>query len=214
MGRTTSRARQRILLAVAGGSASGKSSVVAYLRSALAPVPAAALPHDAYYRDLSHLTPLDRSRVNVDEPGSLETDLFVRHLEALLRGETIRRPRYDFVTQTRHPERLSVDSAPVVVADGLFVLAEPRIRELAALRVFVATTPEQRLARRIARDGAERGRDAAQVEAQHVARVEPMHRKYVEPSRRWADVVIPGGARNRAAIDRLAARVRSLIDRG
>lgn len=187
---------------------------MACLRAALEPVSCTSLPHDAYYRDLSHLAPAERTRVNVDEPGSLETDLFVRHLEALLRGETIHRPRYDFVTQTRGASRLSVEPAPVILAEGLFVLAEPRVRELATLRVFVATTAEQRLARRIERDGAERGRDPAQVEAQHVARVEPMHREYVEPSRVWADVVIEGGARNHEAIDRLAQRVHSLIDAG
>jgi uridine kinase len=198
-------------MGVAGGSGSGKSTVVREVCRALAPEATAVLHHDAYYRDLAHLAFNERVRVNFDDPASLETDLMVEHVERLLDGAAAEVPTYDFSTHTRTPEVVRVEPRPLVVLDGILVLAEARLRDLMDIRVFVDTDADVRLMRRLRRDVEERGRTAASVLDQYEATVRPMHLEFVEPSKRYADFVVPEGGYNRVAVDLLVAKVRMLM---
>jgi uridine kinase len=200
-----------VVVGVAGGSASGKSSVVDAIVQLLEPMRAARLPHDAYYHDLAHLALVDRSTVNVDHPDSLETPLLIRHIGALLRGESIELPGYDYISQTRAVRGTPVPPASVLIVEGLLVLHEPELRALMDLTVFVDAPEEARLARRIARDVRERGRTAQEVVRQHRERVQPMHDRYVAPSQAHADIVIEGGGHNRDAIEVVVRRVQGLV---
>jgi len=208
---TGAPAARPIVLGVAGGSGSGKSTVVQGLVHRLGRDAVTVLCHDAFYRDLSHLAPDERERVNFDHPDSLETDLLVADLGRLLEGATVHVPSYDFTTHTRRPAKRAVEPAPVVIVDGVLVLAERRLRELMDLKVFVDTAPDVRLARRLRRDVVERGRNAASVLDQYETTVRPMHLALVEPSKGHADIVITEGGHNQEALDAVASRVRSLL---
>ena len=206
----TGAAVDSVIVGVAGGSASGKSTVVAELVRILGTETVTVIRHDAYYHDLSHMPFERRIEVNVDHPDSLETELLVRHLGELCAGRPVEVPAYDFVSQTRGSVGIVARPAPVLVIEGLFTLWDPRLRAMADLAVFVATTEAERLERRIVRDGRERGRDRAAVVTWHEKRVQPMHERFVEPSRVHADVVLTGGGHNLAGIEALAVRVRAL----
>ena len=200
-----------LIVGVAGGSASGKSAVVEALTGELGPGTVTVVPHDAYYRDLSHLEMEERRRVNVDHPDSLETRLLVEHLRALQAGASVELPAYDFTTHTRGERGSPVEPAPVLVVEGILVLAEARLRRLMDLKVFVHVPADERLARRLERDVRLRGRTPDSVRADHETRVQPMHERFVEPSRRWADLVVEGGGRNTDAIEALARRILGML---
>lgn len=202
--------RPRVVVGVAGGSASGKTAVVEELVRVLGEETATVVSHDAYYRDLSHMPLEERRRVNVDHPDSLETGLLVRHLEALLAGEPVEVPVYDYSTHVRRPYARSVEPSPVLLVEGILVLADARLRELMDLRVYVHVPERERLARRLERDVRLRGRTPESVRHDHEWRVQPMHRELVAPSRRFADVVVEEGGRNRAAIRTLAERIMEM----
>ena len=205
----------RIVVGIAGGSASGKSTVVHEVTRMLGVGRAAVLSHDAYYHDLSHLPMERRIEVNVDHPDSLETSLLVEHIVSLRSGQAVEMPVYDYVSQTRAASGIMVAPAPVILVEGLLTLHEARLRDLMDLRVFIDTTPEQRLARRIARDTLERGRNQETVEHQHAERVQPMHDVFVQPSRAHANVLLDGSGRNLEGIRALVDRVAALLeDRG
>lgn len=204
----------RIVVGVAGGSASGKSTVVDNLEHLLADLGVSILRHDAYYHDLSHMALEERRFVNVDHPDSLDTLSFVGAIDALRRGEPVRMPVYDFVSQTRVGAGVDVGPARVLLAEGLFVLSDPTIRDRCDLLVFVHATESERLARRIGRDELERGKNPEEVRQQHGARVEPMHRRFVLPGLAYADVVVEGGGHNLEAIQQLAEQVRRLAEKG
>lgn len=182
-----------LLIGIAGGSGSGKTTVAEALVESISGV--AFIQHDAYYRHQPSLSFEERARVNYDHPNSLETDLLVRHLEALREGQPIERPVYDFTQHLRSDETVSVAPAAVVVVEGILVLADPALRDLLDLKVFVDTDSDLRLARRIRRDISERGRTVEAVISQYLATVRPMHLEYVEPSKKHADIIIPGGMR-------------------
>lgn len=200
-----------IVVGIAGGSASGKSTVVDELSRLLSDVGTATLRHDAYYEDLSHMSIEERRAVNVDHPDSLETELFLEHIDALAGGEAVEMPAYDFVSQTRGAEGIEVLPARILLVEGLFVLTLSEIRARCDVRVFVDAGEAARLARRVERDTAERGRTPAEVEAQHVGQVEPMHRRFVAPGIGHADFVLAGGGRNHDGIRTLAERIRTLV---
>jgi len=202
----------RIVVGIAGGSASGKSTVVREVTRLLGVGRATVLSHDAYYHDLSHLPMERRIEVNVDHPDSLETSLLVDHIGRLRSGQLVEMPVYDYVSQTRAASGIMVVPAPVILVEGMLTLHEARLRDLMDLRVFIDTTPEQRLARRIARDTVERGRDQGAVEHQHVERVQPMHDVFVEPSRAHANLLLDGGGRNAEGIRALADRIVGLLE--
>ena len=201
-----------IVVGIAGGSASGKSTVVRELTSLMGRSRVAVLSHDAYYHDLSHMPIERRIQVNVDHPDSLETSLLVKHIKALQSGHAVEIPNYDYASQTRNSVGVSITSAPVLIVEGMLVLWDERLRDLMDLQVFVDTSPEQRLERRIERDVLERGRDAKTVKQQHIERVQPMHEIYVQPSRVHADFLIPEGGHNIESIRALVDQVLGLLD--
>jgi uridine kinase len=171
------------------------------------------LRHDAYYRDLSHMEFEDRALVNYDHPDSLETELLVHHVEELLRGRPVDVPTYDFTTHTRRSETERVSPSAVLVLDGILIFAHQELRELMDLKVFVDTAADVRLMRRISRDMKKRGRSAESVIEQFEATVRPMHQEFVEPSKRYADLLIPEGGYNRVAVDVVLTRVKDLLAR-
>lgn len=206
------RPERTVVLGVAGGSGSGKSTVVSEVRRLLGSGWTTVLHQDAYYRDLSHIPFEERVAVNFDHPRSLENELLVQHVAALLRRESVEAPLYDFSTHTRRAETETHEPAPIVILDGILVLADAHLRGLMDLKVFVDTEADLRLIRRIRRDVIERGRTPESVIAQYEATVRPMHLEFVEPSKRHADLVVPEGGFNRVAVDLVVARLRALLE--
>lgn len=200
-----------LVLGVAGGSGSGKSTVVRRVIERMPGIPVRLLHHDSYYRDLPDLSLEERAKINYDHPNSLETSLLVEHLEALLRGEAVEVPTYDFAHHRRREETRRVEPAPVLIVDGILVLAEPELRELMDIRVFVQTDADMRFIRRLMRDTRERNRTVESVVIQYQKTVRPMHLQFVEPSRRHADVIVPTGGENEVAIRMLVARLNERI---
>lgn len=199
---------ERVFLGVAGGSGSGKTTVVREIVRRLDPAPVSVIHHDAYYRDLGHLPWEERTRVNFDHPDALETDLLVEDLARLRAGETVDIPVYDFSTHTRTGRTRRVEAAPVVIVDGILVLADPDLRDAMDIKVFVQTEADIRFIRRLRRDMKDRGRSLESVVDQYLTTVRPMHLAFVEGSRSHADIIIPEGGRNRVAIDLLVSRLR------
>lgn len=203
--------RRSVLVGVAGGSGSGKTTVVRRIVDAIGAATTAVLRHDSYYRDLSHMPPAARVGINYDHPDALESDLLVAHLAALLDGEAVELPVYDFAAHVRSSETVLVAPQPLIIVDGLLVLGDPRLRALMDLKVFVETDSEERLARRLRRDVRERGRSEDSVLAQFRLTVQPMHAKFVQPTMRYADIVVRGGGHNRRDVERVVAAVRRVL---
>ncbi len=200
-----------LVVAVAGGSGSGKSTVVREVVRLLGTDTVSVIQHDAYYRDLSHLPFRERARTNFDHPDSLETELLVRHVSRLVAGEVVEVPTYDFATHTRLEGSRRVPPSPLVVLDGILVLADAGLRSLLDYSVFVHAEPEERLARRIERDTRDRGRSPESVLEQFERFVRPMHDHWVEPSRAHADMTILEGGHNREAVGRLVRTLSGLL---
>lgn len=198
-----------LFIGLAGGSGSGKTtiaeSVVERLERRVA-----LLPHDAYYRHMPELSFDERAKLNYDHPSSLETELLVKHLESLRSGVAIDQPVYDFSTHLRSSQTVAIEPGRVVVVEGILVLAEPELRSELDLKIFVDTDPDVRLARRIDRDITERGRTITTVLEQYFATVRPMHLEFVQPSMRYADLIIPEGY-NSAAVATVVELIRSRL---
>ena len=203
---------QPIVIGVAGGTGSGKTTVANEILRRVGAEHIAFIPHDAYYRDLTHLPPTLRAQVNFDHPDSLETDLLIEHLKALKAGHGVNIPIYDFTTHTRTERTRRVAPAQVILVEGILVFVEPRLRDLFDARLYVDTDADVRFIRRLRRDIEERGRSVASVCEQYLSTVRPMHMEFVEPSKRHADVIIPEGGFNEVAIEMVAARVRTLLE--
>jgi uridine kinase len=200
-----------VVIGIAGGSGSGKTTVQKRVMEAFGPRRIALLDHDAYYRDLDHLAPDERARFNFDHPDALETPLMVAHLDELLAGEAIEKPTYDFTTHSRAAATERIKPRPVIIVEGILVLAERELRERMDIKLYVDASDDVRLMRRIERDLHERGRTIDSVLGQYRRTVRPMHLEFVEPSKRHADVIIPRGGQNRVAIDMVLARVQTLL---
>jgi uridine kinase len=201
-----------VVIGIAGGSGSGKTTVLRKIVEAFGPAYIAVLEHDAYYRDLSHLPFEERVQVNFDHPDALETELLRAHLDALLAGKPIEKPVYNFTTHTRAPYTIRVEPRPVIILEGILVLAEPLLRERMDIKLYVDAPDDVRLIRRIRRDMEERGRTIESILAQYERTVRPMHLEFVEPSKRLADVIIPGGGYNQVAIDMVLACIAALLE--
>jgi uridine kinase len=212
--RGSSGVRRPVMVGVAGGSGSGKTTVVREILNRLRPDRVGVVHHDAYYRDFAHLPADTRATINFDHPESLETELLETHLQALIRGESIETPVYDFTTHTRTAETVRVGPTDVIIVDGILVLAEARLRKLMDIRIFVDTDADLRFIRRLGRDMDERGRTLDSVIHQYLGSVRPMHLDFVEPSKRWADVIIPEGGENRVAIDMVVTKLASVLQPG
>jgi len=199
------------VIGIAGGTGSGKTTIARRIAAAVPTESVSTLEHDSYYCDRPDLTYEERCALNFDHPESLETPLLAQQLEALREGESVDAPIYDFKTHTRSLESRRVTPTPVVVVEGILVLAEPSLRELFDLKIFVDTDADIRVFRRIRRDIEQRGRDFESIREQYYRTVRPMHLRFVEPSKRWADIIIPEGGDNRVALDLVLTKLRSVL---
>jgi len=195
------------VVGIAGGTGSGKTTVADRLAGAMPPGRCAKLEHDAYYRDQGHLAPDERSAINYDHPAALDSELLAGQLRQLRGGGAVDVPIYDFATHTRRRDTRRVEPARVIIVEGILVFAEPALREQMDIKIFVDTDPDIRLMRRIRRDLEQRGRTFQSVRDQYYATVRPMHIEYVEPSKRWADLIIPEGGNNQIALDLLLGQL-------
>ena len=193
------------VIGVAGGSGSGKSTVTRQVLASIGPEMTAVVFQDDYYRDQTHLSPDERRKTNYDHPDAFDWPLMVQHVQALRRGESIEMPTYDFTQDNRASQTRTVQSAPVIVIEGLFALYDADLRKMMSLKVFVDTASDVRFIRRLQRDMAERGRSAESVIAQYLDTVRPMHKQFIEPTKRRADVILPHGA-NGPAVDIITTR--------
>ena len=202
---------QPIIIGVAGGTGSGKTTVASRILERVGAEHITYIAHDAYYRDLSHLPERLRAQVNFDHPDSLETELLVEHLRELRQGRSIEMPIYDFTTHRRTKQTERVDVAPVVIVEGILVFVEPDLRKLFDVKIYIDTDADVRFIRRLRRDIEERGRSVESVCEQYLSTVRPMHLEFVEPSKRYADVIIPEGGFNEVAIKMVAARLKGML---
>lgn len=208
----STEAKRPIIVGVAGGTGSGKTTIVREMLKGIDPNNVLLIQHDSYYKDRGHLPSEERANINYDHPDALETSLLIQHLKQLLAGEAADIPIYDFVTHTRKLECRQFKPCKVIVVEGILILADPRLRDLFDIKVFVDTDPDIRFIRRLERDIAERGRTRESVVAQYLQTVRPMHLEFVEPSKRYADVIVPEGGHNIVAVDMIVTKIRSVIE--
>ncbi|MBN1640930.1 MAG: uridine kinase [Anaerolineae bacterium] len=203
-----------VVVGVAGGTASGKTTISEAILDRVGRDRVAFIAHDAYYRDLRHLSFEERSQVNYDHPDSLETELLVAHLAALCAGHAVEVPIYDFSQHLRRAETRRVAPRPVILVEGILIFADRSLREWFDIKVYVDADADLRFIRRLQRDISERGRTMESVIAQYLETVRLMHLEFVEPSKRYADVIIPRGGFNEIGIEMVASRVLAVIERG
>lgn len=203
-----------LLIGVAGGSGSGKTTVSNSILSQVGCHRIAYLQHDAYYRDRSHLPWEERARINYDHPDSLETELLIKQLGTLQEWQKILVPQYDFAKHTRKTETRPVEPRAVVLVEGILIFGDRALRDMFDIKIFVDTDSDLRFLRRLQRDLAERGRTTESVIQQYLETVRPMHLEFVEPSKRYADVIIPEGGFNQIAVDMVVARINAMLGAG
>jgi uridine kinase len=202
-----------LVIGIAGGSGSGKTTVAQAILQRVGPDRISFLQHDAYYKDLSGLPPVQRAEVNFDHPNSLENELLIRHIQQLKSGKAVDVPIYDFSTHSRTDSTFRVQPRSVILVEGILIFTEPLLLEMFDVKIFVDTDSDIRFIRRLQRDIAERGRNTESVIKQYLSTVRPMHLDFVEPSKRYADVIIPEGGFNTAALDMLVARIESMLQK-
>ncbi len=200
-----------VIVGIAGGTGSGKTTVARSVQRSLGEN-SCIVQHDWYYHDRSHLTPEEMEEVNFDHPHSLDNDLLVEHLRALKSGQTIEAPQYDFSCHVRQAETVRVKPVPVIIVEGILLFALPELREVFDIKLFVDTDADIRVFRRIRRDIRERGRDFESVRQQYYETVRPMHIEFVEPSKRWADLIIPEGGNNSIGLGVIVERLRRFTE--
>lgn len=203
-----------IIIGVAGGSGSGKTTVVDAIIDALGADHVSCIQHDSYYRDRSHVPADERAHLNYDHPDALETTLLVEHLRTLKAGRPVEVPVYDFTEHARTTTTVTVEPRRAVILEGILILADRALRAMMDIRVFVDTDADLRILRRIDRDLQERGRSLESVVGQYLETVRPMHLEFVEPSKRYAHVIIPEGGRNTVAVEMLVAKIREIVGEG
>ena len=206
-------APRTLVIGVAGGSGSGKTTVVRRIVESIGHDQVTVLEHDRYYRDRNDLRLEERASLNYDHPDSLETDLLVRHVEALRAGHTVDVPVYDFARHARRPDTHPVVPRRAIIVEGILIYTDASLRRLMDVKVFVDTDDDTRFIRRLQRDISERGRTVPSVIEQYLGTVKPMHLEFVEPSKRYADIIVPQGGHNAVAIDMLMTLIRSLTAR-
>lgn len=200
-----------LVIGIAGGSGSGKTTVAQGILNRVGADRIAYLQHDSYYKDLTGLPPVLRAEVNFDHPHSLETELLIQHVVSLRDLEPVEVPIYNFSTHSRTSETFTVAPRNVILVEGILIFTEPELRKIFDVKIFVDTDADVRFIRRLHRDITERGRTTESVIKQYQATVRPMHLEFVEPSKRYADVIIPEGGFNTAALDMVVARIESLL---
>jgi uridine kinase len=201
-----------LVIGVAGGSGSGKTTVTTAILERVGRERIVLLPHDAYYQNLSHLPLEQRAQVNFDHPDAFDNALYLAHLETLIHGQQVAMPIYDFTTYVRLPEVLVVSPQPVILLEGILIFADAALRAHMSIKLFVDAESDLRIIRRIQRDTLSRGRTVESVIEQYLNTVRPMHLEFVEPSKRYADIIIPSGGLNAIAIDMVVARIERMLD--
>lgn len=201
-----------LIIGIAGGSGSGKTTVVKKLLKVIPAKDIAVIPQDNYYRDNAHIPESDRKFINFDHPRSIEFELLGSHLQELKSGNSIEMPQYSYLTCTRSTESITIEPLPVILVEGIMVLTQADLRDLFDIKIFVDAADDDRLMRIIKRDLEERGRGVKEVLHRYVDTVKPMHRQFIEPSKIYADMIIPHGGKNEIAIDMLSAAIQNKIN--
>lgn len=204
--------RRPILIGITGGTGSGKSTVAKEIYSSIEETNVTVIQQDSYYRDQSHLTFEERKKTNYDHPFAFDNELLIKHLNKLLEGLPIEKPIYDFEKHNRKKETITVWPREIIILEGLLILNDEKIRELLDIKIFVDTDSDVRVIRRINRDIKERGRSLDSVIEQYMNTVRPAHMQFVEPSKKYADIIIPEGGYNKVAIDIMVTKIKSIID--
>lgn len=197
-----------LIIGIAGGSGSGKSTVVKQIMKKLPKEEVAVMPQDAYYKDNGHLSPEERAKKNFDHPSSIEFNLLIKHLDQLREGSSVEMPTYSYLTCARMKETIPISPKAVIIVEGILILTNPRMRERMDIKVFVDADSDDRLMRIVRRDIEERGRSFQQVLDHYEKYVKPMHLQFIEPTKRYADIIVPQGGANHVAIDILASRIK------
>lgn len=203
-----------LIIGIAGGSGCGKSTVVKQIIKKLPKDSVTVIPQDSYYKDNGHLSAEERAKINFDHPSSIEFNLLVKHLDLLKEGETIGMPIYSYLTCARATETIPVKPKEVVIVEGILIMSNPRVRDRMDIKVFVDAEPDDRLMRIIRRDIEERGRSFGQVLDHYEKYVKPMHLQFIEPSKRYADIIVPQGGANHVAIDILTSKIKMILNQG
>ena len=204
--------KRPLIIGIAGGSCSGKTSVTHAIYDVFKDHSVAVIEQDYYYKDQSHLTFEERLLTNYDHPLAFDTDLLIEHIHALLERKSIEKPVYDYVNHTRSNEVVHVEPKDVIIVEGILVLEDERLRGLMDIKLFVDTDSDLRIIRRIQRDIKERGRTADSVIEQYISAVRPMHNMFIEPTKRYADVIIPEGGDNDVAIDLMVTKIKTILE--
>jgi len=205
---------KQLIIGIAGGTGSGKTTVTNKILEELDRDRVAVIQHDSYYRDIGFYGGTPPDSINFDHPDSLETDLLIGHIQALRSGRAVEQPTYNFTNHRRLDATQRIDPREIIIIDGILIFVDKRLRELMDIRIFVDADADERLLRRIRRDMLERGRSLESVMQQYMRTVKPMHLEFVEPSKHWADIIIPRGAENTVAIDMVVAKIRLLLGEG
>ncbi|OYQ67885.1 uridine kinase [Aerococcus sp. 1KP-2016] len=203
--------RKPIIIGVTGGTGSGKTTVTRKIMEEFGDVSLAYIPQDAYYKDQSHLTMDERVKTNYDHPLAFDTELLNQHITALLNGQAIQMPVYDFTQHNRSTETITVEPKEVIIIEGILIFSDKDLRDLMDIKVFVDTDDDIRIIRRIKRDMAERGRSLDSIIDAYTTVVKPMHEQFIEPTKKFADIIIPEGGSNNVAIDLMTTKIRSVL---
>lgn len=204
--------KDSLVIGIAGGSCSGKTSVTKAIYEVFKESSVVVIEQDYYYKDQSHLTMEERLKTNYDHPLAFDTELLIDHLQQLMNGKAIEKPVYDYVNHTRSNEVIHVEPKNVIILEGILVLEDARLRDLMDIKVFVDTDSDLRIIRRLERDIKERGRTIESVIHQYLTDVRPMHNLFIEPTKRYADIIIPEGGENEVAIDLMVTKIKSILE--
>ncbi len=204
---------RRLVIGICGGTGSGKTTITDRIIGALSEEGVLVLQQDHYYKDLPHLPLDERAKQNFDHPDSIDTPLLIEHVRQLREGHAVERPRYDFTQHRRLPQTLQLDPRPALILEGILIFENKALRDLMDIKIFVDTDADLRFIRRLQRDIRERGRTVESVVQQYLTTVRPMHMEFIEPSKRYADVIIPEGGYNEVGIDLVIQKIRSLVPR-
>ena len=199
------------IIGIAGGTGSGKTTVVKKIVEALPPHYVAVVPLDSYYNDTSHMTEEERRAINFDHPDAFDWKLLNKHINALREGKAIEQPTYSYILSNRMPETIHVEPKPVIIIEGIMTLINKKLRDIMDLKIFVDTDPDERLIRNIQRDTIDRGRTVSMVVERYLSVLKPMHEQFIEPTKRYADLIIPQGGENLRGISILCKYIEGLV---
>ncbi len=205
------RSKKPLVVGIAGGTGSGKRTVARAILESIPERNVAIIEQDCYYKDQSHLPSEERVNVNYDHPLAFDTGLLIEHVEKLISGQAIEKPQYDFTVHNRKKQSLRVEPRDIILLEGILILDSPKLRELMDIKIFVDTDADVRIIRRIVRDMRDRGRSLESVISQYINIVKPAHNEFCEPTKRYADLIIPEGGYNKVAVDIMVTKVKSII---